>query len=299
MKQGWLPTPNKVRDENDKIMAARQQGMVLFSDFRIMKGVGARKLSTPYKSVLVYHKTAFEDEPQDSNDCTSHGAVNAFDISRAVEIHVRGEVEEFVARGAREWIYAHRGQAADKGMNVGMALRLMMQKGYLLRQKYPFIDFRKYNVQWGIGYGGRKIPQPFYDEAGKHLARYYLRITTVEDMRDAAASGFGIFGGSMYGNSGVRDSKGRSGWDDSWSHCLAVGAADEISFDDLYFLFLNSWGKWNRGGHPDWGPIPGGSWLLHHSHVKRMIQQGEWYAVGNIDGWVPADLPDYGYGSYL
>ena len=53
---------------------------------------GKGKLSTPFKSVLNFDKKAYT-ERQTTGDCVSHATRNAVDLSRAVEIDIKGEKE--------------------------------------------------------------------------------------------------------------------------------------------------------------------------------------------------------------
>ena len=65
------------------------------------------------------------------------------------------------------------------------------------------------------------------------------------------------------------------------------------------FLVQNSWGKWNSGGHPDWGNIPDGSFLIHADVAAAMLRQNGAYAFSDFNGFPPQKLPDYGFDSYL
>ena len=48
----------------------------------------------------------------------------------------------------------------------------------------------------------------------------------------------------------------------------------------------NSWGKWNDGGHPEWGPIPDGSFLIHADIAAGMLRGNGAYAYSNVDGFL-------------
>jgi hypothetical protein len=273
------------------------QGTLDFADIGITPGIGDGKLSTPFRSVQKFFAKAFEDDPQETGDCTTHATRNAADISRAVEIDIRKEPESFVARGATEVIYRYRGSSSP-GMNPGKAIQFLTNYGVLLRQKYPWADLSKYNVKYAMARGA--IPEAALVEAAKHSCRFFLRINSLEQARDAIASGFGVICGSKYGNDGVRDSRGVSKFNGSWNHCMAWGAADcRARQKDHFYLVLQSWGLWNRGGHPEWGPIPGGSFLMPSGDAEWCIKNGETWAVGNVLGFPPQKLPDYGSSEYL
>jgi len=73
-----------------------------------------------------------------------------------------------------------------------------------------------------------------------------------------------------------------------WAACDDTG-------NDMSFLICNSWGKWNDGGHPEWGQLPNGSFLIHSDIAERMIKQNGAFAISNFDGFPLQKLPDYGF----
>ena len=68
-------------------------------------GAGEGKLSLPFKSLVKFDSGFGPSERQTTGDCVSHAVRNAVDITRAVEIDIKGEAESFEARGATEGIY--------------------------------------------------------------------------------------------------------------------------------------------------------------------------------------------------
>lgn len=297
LHQGYIPTPPAQLDKVYKQLDAIQGG-ALFGDVAgHLTGLGAGKLSTPFKSVMKFCPTAFGDDAQTGPDCTTHGTRNASDIPRAVEIDIKGEPESWEARGATEALYGYRGHTGG-GMNPGLATEFVVKHGLLLRKKYDFADLSKYNFSIGDRWGQNGPPQACLDEADKHPCKFFLRLTSVEQARDALAAGYGIHGGSQYGNDGKRNSKGVARFNGSWNHDMAWGAADETG-DDLYFMVLQSWGDWNSGGHPDWGPLPTGAFLIPSADANYMIRNGEFWAIGDTVGWPARELPNYGSGDYL
>jgi hypothetical protein len=53
--------------------------------------------------------------------------------------------------------------------------------------------------------------------------------------------------------------------------------------------------SWNSGGHPEWGPIPNGSFLIHADVAAGMLKGNAAYAFSDFDGFPPQKLPDYGF----
>lgn len=270
-----------------------------FSDgAKKIKNTGKGKLSTPYKSVLKFDKNPY-NERQTTGDCVSHGTRNACDISRAVEIDLHGQREGWVARGATEAIYGARGWAGQ-GMSCARAAEFVSKiGGIVVRKNYPGIaDFTKYNGNLGAGWGGRGLPDKVIDLSNDHQIRTVSLIKTVEEARDALANGYGIAVCSNYGFSSKRDSKGFARVSGNWAHCMAWIACDDTGSEPA-FLVQNSWGKWNDGGHPAWGPIPDGSFLIHADVAEGMLSQSGAYAFSEFDGFPMQKLPSYGFESYL
>jgi hypothetical protein len=255
---------------------------------------GKGKLSTPYKSVLKFDKNPY-NERQTTGDCVSHGTRSACDISRAVEIDVHNQRESWIARGATEAIYGARGWSGQ-GMSCARAAEFVSRMGgVLVRQNYKgVVDLSKYNGSLGAGWGGRGLPDKVMDLANDHQIKTVSLVKTVEEARDALANGYGLAVCSNYGFSSKRDSKGFAKTSGSWAHCMAWIACDDTNGEPA-FLVQNSWGKWNDGGHPAWGPIPDGSFLIHADVAAGMLKQNGSYAFSNFDGFPVQKLPDYGF----
>ena len=270
----------------------------LFGDAnKKIKTSGKGKLSTPYKSVLKFDKNPY-NERQTTGDCVSHATRNACDVSRAVEIDVHNEREGWIARGATEAIYGARGHGGQ-GMSCARAAEFVSKNGgIVLRKNYKSVaDFTKYNGNLGAGWGGRGLPDPVIDLANDHQIKTVSLVRTIEEARDALANGYGLAVCSNYGFSNKRDKKGIANVSGNWAHAMAWIACDDTGSEPL-FLVQNSWGKWNDGGHPEWGNIPDGSFLIRAEVAAGMLAANGSYAFSNFDGFPLQKLPDYGF-SYL
>jgi len=109
------------------------------------------------------------------------------------------------------------------------------------------------------------------------------KVSTSAEVRDFLHNGYGIVLSTNVGFSNKRDSNGISYPDRLWYHTLAIIGCDDtksLTCDSL-FLLANSWGEWNGGGHPDWGPIPVGSFLITGTHLDCILQE-EWPLVEKI-----------------
>lgn len=270
-----------------------------FSDAsKYVKNTGRGKLSAPYKSVLRFDKNPY-NERQVTGDCVSHSTRNAVDVTRAVEIDIQGDRENWIAKGATEAIYGARGHSGQ-GMSCARAAEFVSQHGgVLVRKNYKgIVDLTKYQGMLGAGWGGRGLPDPVIDLANDHQIKTVSLIRTIEEARDALANGYGLSVCSNYGFSDTRDKKGFARVSGSWAHAMAWIACDDTNGEPA-FLVQNSWGKWNSGGHPDWGPIPDGSFLIKADVAAGMLKQNAAYAFSNFDGFPLQKLPNYGFNDYL
>lgn len=259
-----------------------------------IKDTGKGKLSTPFKSVLKFDKAAYE-ERQTTGDCVSHGTRNAVDITRAIEIHIHNEREAWIARGATEAIYGSRGHGGQ-GMSCSRAAEFVSKiGGVLVRKNYEgMIDLSKYNSSIGARWGSVGVPEDIVKIGKKHQIKTISNIRTVEEARDALANGYGINVCSSYGFSRTRDNKGIARPSGSWAHAMAWIACDDTGKEPL-FLVQNSWGKWNDGGHPDWGKIPDGSFLITSDVADGMLKSGGSFTFSAFDGFPLQKLPNYGF----
>ena len=248
-------------------------------------GSGKDKLSLPFKSLLKFDSEFGPSERQTTGDCVSHSTRNAVDITRAVEIDVKGEREDFVARGATEAIYQSRGHKRQ-GMTCSGAARYVHDKGgILLRQDYGAVDLSTYNSKTGSQH---KIPNSVYrDEARKHQVKTISNIRTVDEARDALANGYAISVCSGYGFSSRRDSHGIAKRTGKWSHAMAWIACDDTHkrLNETLFLVQNSWGSWNSG--PKCCDQPEGSFWIREKDARGMLSGGGAWVFSNVDGFPP------------
>jgi len=264
-----------------------------------LRDTGKGKLSIPFRSVYEVSPDKPYLERQTTGDCVSHGTRNAVDVSRAVQIHVKRILESFVALGATEAIYGSRGHGGQ-GMSCSGAANFVHKKGGLMiRKNYPgVVDLSKYNASIGSGWGSRGVPANVVEEAKKHPVATVTSIGSIEEARDALANGYGVCCCSGQGFSSKRDSNGFAKPQGSWNHAMAWTACDDTGSEPA-FLVQNSWGAFNSGGHPSWGPIPDGSFLIHTDVAEKMLRGNGTFAFSSVKGFPPVELPDYGTIDYL
>lgn len=285
-------------DEEDVRKLLGELPMPLFGAAAFeLSGSGKGKISLPFKSLQKFDPKFGPLEAQTTGDCVSHATRNAIDISRSVEIDIKGESEEFVARGATEGIYQSRGHRGQ-GMSCSGAARYVTEiGGLLIRKDYGDIDLSKYNGSVGANH---RIPNSVYKtEASKHPVKTASLVTTIEEARDALANGYAISVCSGQGFSSRRDSNGIASAQGSWAHAMAwIGCDDsQTIYKETLFLVQNSWGMWNAG--PKRLDQPDGSFWIRESVARRMLAgRGSW-VFSNVVGFPARDLPDYGTGDYL
>lgn len=248
-----------------------------------LQNSGEGKKSLPFKSVLKFDSGFGPCERQTTGDCVAHATRNAVDITRAVEIDIDGQKEDFVARGASEAIYQSRGHRGQ-GMTCSEAARYVHQNGgILIRKNYGDVDLSQYNSTLGAKH---RIPNSIYkDEAQKHQVKTISNIRTIEEARDALANGYSLSVCSGYGFSSRRDKNGIAKRSQGWNHAMAwIGCDDSREiYRETLFLVQNSWGVWNSGpkrlGQPD------GSFWIRERDARGMLSGGGAWVFSNVDGF--------------
>lgn len=258
---------------------------------------GEGKLSLPFKSLLKFDPGFGPAERQTTGDCVSHATRNAVDITRAVEIDIKGQAESFEARGATEGIYQSRGHRGQ-GMTCSGAARYVNDTGgILLRKDYGDVDLSVYNSSLGAN---SRIPNSVYrDEARKHQVKTVSLVATIEEARDALANGYALSCCSGLGFSSKRDENGIARREGSWAHAMAWIACDDTReiYDETLFLVQNSWGKWNNG--PKRHGQPDGSFWIREKDARAILNARGSFVFSDVDGFPARQLPNYGLGGWV
>ena len=219
------------------------------------------------------------------------------DITRAVEIDIKGEAESFEARGATEGIYQSRGHMGQGMTCSGSARYVNKTGGILLRKNYGDVDLSKYNSTLGAK---KRIPNDIYvTEAKKHQVKTISLVTTIEEARDALANGYALSCCSQVGFTSMRDKNGISNRKGSWAHAMAWIACDDTRkvYDETLFLIQNSWGKWNSG--PKVHGQPDGSFWVREKDARSILNARGSFVFSDVDGFPARQLPDYGLGGWV
>tara|TARA_R110000824_G_scaffold401727_1_gene614175 strand:- start:3308 stop:4255 length:948 start_codon:yes stop_codon:yes gene_type:complete len=253
-------------------------------------------LAKSYESYLSLDPKAFSEQ-QTEGSCVGHATRNAVDATRAIEILIRGETEGWVARGATEGIYGSR-EHRSSGMYCSSAARFMEDTGgILLRKDYDFADLSVLNDAISQKWGGGRMPDAVYREGKRHQVRTVSLVSTTLEAMVALHNGYVISSCGSQSWSSTRNDEGisketRSGW----AHAITIIGYDDTRLldDDTLWILANSWGTWNRGGHPSWGKLPVGCWLSRNRPIVNRLKQNGSYAYSDVDGFEPRRLPDMG-----
>ena len=260
-------------------------------------GIGKRALLWQYARKL--DKRCFT-ERQTTGDCTSHGSRNARDMTRAVEILVKKEPEEWFRMGATEPTYGARGHSGQ-GMSPGMAARFERDFGFLARTKYDgVVDLTEYDSSIGAKWGARGVPETVKELCRKNKVGVITQVRSQADLMDAMFNGYAAHSGQYASWSVDSNAKGihyrtRGGW----SHDMAIAGYDDSRefFPFRVWMIANSWGEWNQkpkawpSEYGDWVP---GMILTSGEDFDVCVSTGDCWVYGSIDGYPPQRLPDYG-----
>lgn len=101
-------------------------------------------------------------------------------------------------------------------------------------------------------------------------------------VKDLLYNGYGVMLQSNTGFHNSRDSTGISYPDRIFYHTYNIIGYDDtrIDYPECVYVLQLPFGEWNTGGHPTWGPLPTGSFLVTESHLKCLIDYyptSDWY----------------------
>lgn len=267
-----------------------------------LAGTGTGKRALLWRSRELYDPGAFGRESQTTGDCVSHGSRNARDTTRAVEIHIQKQPEEYFLRGATEPTYGARGHGGE-GMDPARASRFERDTGWLYRQKYDgVVDLSKYDSDIGSRWGRGGVPDEVKILCNKFKVGRFILPVLVSDCMDLMANGYAGHSGQSWGTGSLPSSDGLNRKKGSWNHDMATVGYDDTKevFPETCFFVANSWGAWNQQ-NPKWdervlGPwIPGMIVVPADEYERYFIDSGSIFYYADIDGVPAKTLPDWGF----
>lgn len=176
---------------------------------------------------------------------------------------------------------------SDRIVEVNQDRTTIYHVGYLKRQSYGgYINTKDLSDKWwtcpkdlAIAYMQKNNGYDYKNNVGNvsnniiQRTRIISYVDNIEDIKKLLYNGYGIVLSTNIGFSREKDSYGLAFPDRIWYHSYAVVGYDDTKkyFDECVYVFANSWGDWNTGGHPPWGRLPKGCFLVTESHLKGMI----------------------------
>ncbi len=245
------------------------------------------------------------------HNCTSHGCRNSRDTTRSVEIHIKGESEEYYKRGATEPTYGARGHSGQ-GMSPSLAARFVTQYGWMVRQNYPgCVDLTRYNSSIGSGWGRKGVPKCVRDLCSQHDVGEYLTPRTPDEAMALFQNGYACHSGQNIGFSSTPSKRGIHERKGNWNHDMATVGYDDTKeiWNTRVYLVVNSWGR-NGSQWTKWrndsslqnilGPPITGMIVVDASVWERyFLGGGSIYFYSDVEGFPSKTLPDYGTTAYL
>ena len=293
--ENGLPGWQFNQDSMDRLFADGKAALFA-AEAMHLAGVGAGKMALLWRSRELFDPGVYGKEPQTRGSCVSHGSRGSRDTTAAVEIHIKGEPEEY-KRGATEPTYAARGSRGE-GMDPARAARFEADTGFLYREKYPFADLSQLNERLAEP---SLLTEAALAECRKHNVGRWVAAQTADEVKDLLYSGYALHSGQNYGVRGTSDNRGISVRSGYWSHDMATVGYDDTK--EVYpvgvFLVANSWGKWNSrpAVWPEdrYGVWPEGSfWVDEETYARHFVGSGSIFAYCDIKGIPQKNLPDYG-----
>jgi hypothetical protein len=261
-------------------------------------GIGKRALLWQYAKKL---DSRCFTERQTTGDCVSHGSRNARDITRAVEILVKKEPEDWFRMGATEPTYGARGHGGE-GMSPARASQFERDFGFLARTKYDgVVDLTNYNGSIGSRWGSAGgVPENVKELCRKHKVGVISCVKTQADLMDAMFNGYAAHSGQFAAWDAASNSKGIHGRaSGGWAHDMATVGYDDTKefFPFRVWMIQNSWGPWNQ--KPKAWPKEYGEWvpgmiLTSADDYDVCVDSADCWTYGSIEGYPPQRLPDYG-----
>ena len=260
-------------------------------------GIGKRALLWQYAKKL---DSRCFTERQTTGDCVSHGSRNARDITRAVEILVKKEPEDWFRMGATEPTYGSRGHGGE-GMSPARASQFERDYGFLARTKYDgVVDLTNYNASIGSRWGSSGVPDNVKELCKKHKVGVISCVKTQADLMDAMWNGYAAHSGQYAAWDATSNDKGIHGRaSGGWAHDMATVGYDDTRefFPFRVWMIQNSWGPWNQ--KPKAWPKEYGEWvpgmiLTSADDYDVCVDSADCWTYGSIDGYPPQRLPDYG-----
>jgi len=292
---GWQEDPDGVED-----LLCDRKVETFAAAATHLAGIGRGKRALLWRSREKFDPGAFGQERQTTGDCVSHGSRNAREVTRCVEIHIKGEPEEFYCRSATEPTYGSRGHGGQ-GMSPAVATRFEVDYGFLFRKAYGFVDLSQYNARIGAGWGRSGVPAEVKEACRENNVGRHVAPESAEQTMDLMQGGYAVHSGQSFGVKSTSDARGIAVPSGRWNHDMATVGYDDTRevYPECVFLIANSWGRWNNRPRvwPEevYGPWPEGSfWVTEEVYDRWFVGSRSIFAYCDIAGVPLKNIPDWG-----
>jgi len=264
-----------------------------------IKGSGKGKRALLWQYATKLDKRCFT-EKQTTGDCVSHGSRNARDMTRATEILVKKEPEDWFSMGATEPTYGARGHGGE-GMAPARASQFERDVGFLVRTNYEgVVDLSKYSSSIGSRWGSAGVPENVKELCRKNKVGVITNVRTQDDLMDAMFNGYAAHSGQYASWAASPNSKNiHTRTPGGWNHDMAIAGYDStLEYWPFTVWFIqNSWGPWNqpiKDWPKDYPPCPPGMIVTSAEDFNVCVDNGDCWTYGSVDGFPPQRLPDFG-----
>jgi len=289
--------PGYIFDVRSKMEFLDSQPVQYFSEPNL-KGIGKGKRALLWPYVRKLDPTAYT-EVQTTGDCVSFGSRGAREATRAVEILVKREPEDWFKRTATEPTYGARGHGGQ-GMAPALASRFERDVGFLARTKYDPVDLSVYNSSIGARWGSTGVPERVKELCRKNKVGVITNVRTQDDLMDALYNGYAAHSGQLAAWSNKPNEKNiHPRTNPGWAHDMCIlGYDDTQEYWPFRVWFIqNSWGKWNapvKSWPKDYPEQLAGMIVTSDDDFNVCVAAGDCWVYGSVDGYPPQKLPDFG-----
>ena len=263
-----------------------------------LSGMGIGKRALLWQYALKLDPLSFT-ERQTTSDCVSHGSRNARDITRATEILVNHEPEDWFKRGATEPTYGARGHGGQ-GMSPAKASRFERDVGFLARHDYGIVDLSKYSGKIGDRWGSSGVPQDVQALCSKNKVGRITLVRSQSELMDAMINGYAAHSGQYAAWQASPSSKNiHERAVGGWAHDMGLVGYDDTKehWPFRVWFIQNSWGPWCqpvKDWPKDYPPQVPGMIVTKDEDFQVCLDGNDCWTYGSIEGYPPQRLPDLG-----
>jgi len=143
------------------------------------------------------------------------------------------------------------------------------------------------------------VPADVQQLCNRNKVGRITNVRTQEDLMDALVNGYAAHSGQYAAwdstPKGNIHRRARGGW----SHDMAILGYDDTKthWPFRVWFIQNSWGRWNspvQDWPADYPPQPPGMIVTRAEDFDVCVRNGDCWVYGDIDGYPPQKLPDYG-----